>query len=99
MNYQVIFHPIADKEYRDAYLWYEERLEGLGDRFTEAIENQLNQIIAKPLLHAKKRGIYREVKADTFPYLIVYKVYDKRKIIFVSSIYHTSRNPRKKYRK
>lgn len=99
MNYQVIFHPIADKEYRDAYLWYEERLEGLGDRFTEAIENQLNQIIAKPLLYAKKRGVNREVKADTFPYLIVYKVYDKRKIIFVSSIYHTSRNPRKKYRK
>lgn len=33
MDYLLIFHPAADKEYSEAYKWYEERLEGLGDRF------------------------------------------------------------------
>jgi hypothetical protein len=74
MAFRIIFHPLADKEFSTAYQWYEERMEGLGDRFTEAIENQLNQLISKPLLYPKKRSSYREAKVDTFPYLVVYKV-------------------------
>lgn len=99
MKYQVIFHPIAEKEYREAYQWYEDQLKGLGDRFEQNVETKLNQIVYKPLLHPKKRGAFRETKVDTFPYQIVYKIYEKGKIIFISSIYHSSRNPKKKYRK
>lgn len=99
MNYQLIFHPVADKEYHEAYRWYEERLEGLGDRFTQAIEDQLNIVTSSPSIYSKKKGNFREAKVDTFPYLIIYKVRDKEKLIFISAIYHTSRNPKKKYRK
>ena len=99
MAFRLIFHPIADKEFSEAYQWYEERLEGLGSRFIESIGDQLNQITNDPLSHPKKKGSFREAKADSFPYLIIYKVYDKKKTIFISAIYHTSRNPRKKYRK
>ncbi len=99
MAFQVLFHPLADKEFSEAYRWYEERLDGLGDRFAAAIEERLSQIAIRPLLYRTKKENYREAKADTFPYVIIYKVYEKKKIIFISAIYHTSRNPRKKYRK
>ncbi len=99
MKYQVVFHPMAETEYREAYQWYEEQLRGLGERFEEAIEIKLNQLNSKPLLHPRKRGSFREANVDTFPYQIVYKIYEKEKIIFVSSVYHSSRDPKKKYRK
>ncbi len=99
MAFQIIFHPQAEKEFNTAYQWYEERLERLGERFAEAIEERLNQIAKSPLLYPKKKNSYREAKAETFPYLIIYKVYDKKKVILISAIYHTSRNPRRKYRK
>lgn len=99
MAFRVLFHPLADKEFSTAYHWYEERLEGLGDRFAKAMEERLIQIVSTPLLYSRKKDSYREAKVDTFPYLIVYKVYDKNKIILVSAIYHTSKNPHKKYRK
>jgi mRNA-degrading endonuclease RelE of RelBE toxin-antitoxin system len=99
MSYEVVFHPTAEVEYDEAYQWYEEQLTGLGDRFEKAVEVRLNQIWSSPLLYQKKRGVFREAKIDTFPYQIVYKIYDKKNIIFISAIYHSSRNPKKKYRR
>lgn len=99
MGYRVVFHPIAEKEYQEAYQWYEEQLQGLGDRFEETIEVKLGLIISKPLLFPKRRGSFREAKIEVFPYQIVFKIYEKEKTLFIASIYHTSRNPKKKYRK
>jgi mRNA-degrading endonuclease RelE of RelBE toxin-antitoxin system len=99
MGYAVIFHPIAEKELTDAFLWYEQRLDGLGDRFVKAVEKSISQISSTPLAYAKKHHNYREVKPQDFPYVIVYKIQEKRKIVFIAAVYHTSRNPRKKYRK
>ncbi len=99
VNYQIFFHPIAEIEYQEAYLWFEEQQLGLGDRFESAVDGRLNQILTKPFRYPKKRGVFRETKIATFPYLIVYKIYEKEKAIFVSAIYHASRDPRKKYRR
>ena len=100
MNYYHIFlHPKAEKEYQIAYKWYEDQLQGLGDRFEKTIEIRLEQIRSKPLLYPRKRGVFREAKVDTFPYQIVYKIYEKEKTVFISAIYHASRNPKKKFRK
>ncbi len=98
MSYRVVFHPIAESEYQEAYLWYEDQLKGLGNRFEDAVDVRLNQILIRPLLYSKKRGVFREAKMDAFPFQIVYKIYEKDKTIFVSAIYHSSRNPKKKYR-
>ncbi len=99
MGYRITFHPSAEKEYQEAYEWYEERLQGLGDRFDESVDFTLKQIALKPQLYPKKRGAFREARVETFPYQIVYKIYEKEKVALVSAIYHSSRNPKKKYRK
>jgi mRNA-degrading endonuclease RelE of RelBE toxin-antitoxin system len=99
MSYSVIFHTVAETEFHEACLWYEQRLDGLGDRFTKAVERSLNQISSAPLSYAKKHDSFREAKTEDFPYVIVYKVYEKKKAVLIVAIYHTGRNPRKKYRR
>ena len=99
MGYRIVFHPIAEEEYQDAYRWYQEQLQGLGDRFEETVEHKLGQISSKPMLFPKKRGVFREAKVEVFPYQIIYKIYEKKKTLFITAVYHTSRNPKKKYRK
>jgi hypothetical protein len=47
----------------------------------------------------KSRKNYRETTLKKFPYVVVYKLYIKRKIIFISSITHKSRHPENRYRK
>ena len=42
------FHPDALEEYKDAARYYEACQSGLGQRFLEAIEHAIQQIIEKP---------------------------------------------------
>ena len=40
-----------------------------------------------------------KVATEIFPYVIVYKINKRKKLIYISAIYHTKRNPKYKYRK
>src|SRR5258708_36343852 len=96
---EILFHPIADAENSEAYEWYENQKAGLGKEFEISIEKKLSQIVLNPLRYTKKRGIHREALVETLPYVVVYKFYSKENLIFISSIFHASRNPKKKYRR
>lgn len=98
MNYLLIFHPEAEKEYIEAYMWYEEKSEGLGTRFESMVEKKLERIQDNPEIFGYTKGLYREALVDVFPYTIVYKVDKRRRAVYISAIYHTSRNPVKKFR-
>lgn len=54
MPYKIIFHPLADREFDEGYNWYEDRLEGLGNRFEEIMDKVINTISKTPLLYPKK---------------------------------------------
>lgn len=99
MGYHVLFHPAAEKEYIKAYKWYEEHLEGLGDRFSRSVERQIKLISKNPECYQIKKRNCRETKIDVFPYVIVYKIYPETKKVLVIAVFHTSRKPQKKYRK
>jgi plasmid stabilization system protein ParE len=93
------FHPQAEAEYLEAALWYEQQAKELGLRFIEAVRTRLTSIAEHPEHYSQKHGKFREVLVDdTFPYLIVF-VLDAPDELFVSSIFHTSRNPKGKYRR
>ena len=100
MNYKIEFHPEVAKDYNEAYEWYEQQKDGLGKEFIKSVSDKLDEIVTQPQTFGQRSKIgYREAKVKTFPYLIIYKIYKQKKTIFVNAIYHTSRNPRKKYRK
>ncbi len=89
----------ADKEFQEAANWYEDKSEGLGLRFIEVIKIKLEVIQRNPERNPKRKGNFRESVVRTFPYVIIYTFYKKENIITINSIFHTSLNPRKKYRK
>jgi plasmid stabilization system protein ParE len=98
MNYSLELRHEASKEFTDAYLWYEEQQVNLGELFRIAVDNKLNQIRNNPYHYKSSYKKYHEALTDTFPFLIVYTIKEKEKQILVFAIFHTSRNPKKKYR-
>ncbi len=100
IDYVIDYHAGALVDSGNAYIWYELQQKGLGERFLKEVERTKELISLSPEVYgAKSRKGYREALVKDFPYLIVYKVYPKKKRIFVSAIHHEKMNPNKKYRK
>jgi plasmid stabilization system protein ParE len=100
MSYTYRLHPLTKQDYDEAYQWYEEQQKGLGERFIKAIRKKIEEIALQPEVYGRKSNkMFREAEVDIFPYLIVYKVNKLTQEIYISSIHHTRKHPRKKYRK
>jgi len=52
------------------------------------------------LKHIAVRGEkgFREALVDGFPFIVVYKIDNIKKEIFISSVHHAKRHPKNKYR-
>jgi toxin ParE1/3/4 len=93
--YPLIIKPQAIAMARDAYQWYEEQREGLGELFLASLDNGLKNIQSTPTANAKVKKNYRQGRLHRFPYVIVYEII--RSEIIVLSIFHSRRNPRYKF--
>ena len=99
MAYSFLIKEEATKELTAAFLWYEDQQEGLGKTFRTKLNSKLNLICSNPLHYKTSYKKYHEALVDTFPFLIVYVINEKEKLIIVMAIFHTSRNPKKKFSK
>jgi toxin ParE1/3/4 len=85
------WHREALAEFGEAAHYYDEQVDDLGDRFAGQIEASAARIRINPLM---PRCFYREcrkVKADKFPYLVIYRV--KNDVVQILAVMHTSRHP------
>jgi len=92
-------HKQAHEEYVDAFEWYEMESAGLGYKFMNEVEKRLQQIRENPECYSYIHGLYRQALVEGFPYTIAYKFFPRRKLVYISSIHHNSRNPKTKFRK
>jgi len=99
MNYSFILKREASKEFSDGFVWYEEQQEGLGELFNVTVEEKLKKICNNPFHYKISYKKFHEALIDKFPFLIVYFVDEKNKLIVVTGIFHTSRNPKKKFKR
>lgn len=99
MKYTLEIRQEALLELTQSIIWYEEQLDGLGLRFREAIHLKLEQICRSPFHYQKTYKDFHEVLTDGFPFVIIYYVDEKASSLIVISIFHTSRNPKKKFKK
>jgi plasmid stabilization system protein ParE len=97
-SYKLLLRDHATLELKEAYSWYEEQQQGLGEEFIKSIGEKLDKITNNPQHYKKTYKNYREALADRFPFLIVYIANETAKEILVVAIFHTSRNPKVKYR-
>ncbi|WP_315814206.1 type II toxin-antitoxin system RelE/ParE family toxin [Paraflavitalea speifideaquila] len=100
MNYRLDFHEDVEGDYLEAYTWYETAREGLGERFLKMVKAKLEQIAKTPEVFGQKtKSGYRAATVDVFPYIIVYKLYKKERVVFVNAVIHQKKHPRKRHRK
>jgi hypothetical protein len=77
---------------RETFTWF-------GERFIKAVNERLTEIAGYPDRYAKRKAEFREVVTKIFPYIIIYEFLEKDRIVFVSYIFHSKRNPKLKYRR
>lgn len=88
---RIVFRKAAREEFDEAADWYERQRYGLGDIFTQAIQQRIQHIAAQPTQHAVVLRDIRKSVVKGFPYCIYYRV--KGSDLIVLSVFHTSRNP------
>jgi plasmid stabilization system protein ParE len=100
VNYNVTLLPKARRELTEIWTWYEDKQVGLGERFEQEFFKKAEFIQNSPLQYAVKnnykKNFYREVLLDGFPYIIVFRIIEKEQIIYIASVFHTSRHPKRK---
>jgi plasmid stabilization system protein ParE len=95
--YQLIIKPRAIEMAKEAYDWYEEQQIGLGDLFLIELDACYDRLETWPASYAKIKKNFRQIILRTFPYVIVFELFKDEVVIY--AVFHTSRNPRKKFKK
>ena len=91
----LIFKEEALQEIRQAQLWYEVQKPGLGDRFRRDLFNSLRFVMENPPGSAIRKGPYRPVLMEKFPYVVWYAV-DGDDIV-VYRVRHGKQRPLRKF--
>ena len=97
-GYFSILSTRAQKEITKAWEWYEERQQALGDRFLKEVIHRIRLLEQSPDRYPTRYKSYKETPVPVFPFLIIYRLNRKKKSIRIVSIFHTSLNPKKKFK-
>ena len=97
MKFTLLVHDSVFAEINDATLYYEDKQIGLGKKLYEDFEDSLMQIEERPLSFQKTKNNYRHTLLDKFPYLILFRVYENK--ILVYKFIHAKQHPAKHHKK
>lgn len=81
---------------KEAYQWYNEQQQGLGESFLDELEGCYDKIEVWPASYAKIKKNFRQVILKTFPYVVVFEIIKDDVVVY--AVFHTSRNPKKKFK-
>jgi len=94
--YSLIIKPRAILMTKNAYDWYGQQKSGLGEEFLEELDGIYNRITLHPEYFCKVKKNFRQAALKRFPFVIVYEVIKMEIVVF--AVFHTSRNPKFKFR-
>jgi len=75
----------------EAFRFYEERREGLGERFRDHLDIALSRIQATPEVYPVVHRDLRRTLVERFPYFVLYRLYPG--LIFIVAIMHARQSP------
>lgn len=90
--YEVIILPLAKQDIKEAAQWYNERLPGLGRRFTQHVRQKANFIRQNPKATAIRYDNVRTAVLDVFPYMVHFILDEENQLIIVSAVLSTHQN-------
>lgn len=80
----------------DAYEWYEIQKPGLGEEFLSELNGYYKKLESTPEYYGKIKKEYRQISLKRFPFVIVYEIIENDVVVF--AVFHTSRNPKNKFK-
>jgi plasmid stabilization system protein ParE len=89
----VVWTPQASADLGEAWLWYENRRAGLGDRFLEAADATVSAIADNPRQFAVRHRAIRRARVRGFPYGIFFIAETDRAVVI--ACFHARRDPRR----
>jgi len=87
----VRFHPDAEREFREAFVWYESQRPGLGAEFMLSIDEAIERLRHSPDAYPEVYNTIRRVVVRRFPFAIFYKSLENE--IRIVAVFHSRRNP------
>jgi plasmid stabilization system protein ParE len=87
----VIFHPEAHAEMIEQARYYENKSEGLGADFLDAVEEATRRIAQSPQAGPIERASIRKRLVSGFPFTILYEAQPDR--IHIAAVMHQHRRP------
>ena len=92
MPLTLVYRLRVGRDLAGAFTYYEEQVEGLGERFLSAVDSTFDAIERYPEMFAKVHGEVRRAIISQFPYAIFYRIEPKRVVVF--RVLHTARDPK-----
>jgi plasmid stabilization system protein ParE len=89
---RVRFTPEAEADLVEAFTWYDEAQIGLGNRFLDAVDEEVHRIADWPESSPAVHGSVRRALVRRFPYGLFYVV-DAEEVV-VLGVFHARRDPR-----
>lgn len=91
MGYNLLITLEAREEALDAFMWYENKLSGLGDELLVEVEQCYLKLTTNPLAYGflSDSVVVRYMLLSRFPYVIIYVIKDNT--VTIVSVRHTSR--------
>ncbi len=99
MNFKYRIHELAQLDFEESVEWYAARSIKAAENFITEVEYTLELIAQYPFRFRNEYKNFRELGLKKYPFVIVYTVEEAEQLVSVMAIFHTSRNPKKKYRK
>jgi len=91
--YKSIILPLAKQDIKEAAKWYNERQPGLGKRFTQHVRQKVKFIRQNPKAVAIRYDDTRTAVLDVFPYMIHFTIDEENKLVIISAVLSTHRDP------
>jgi plasmid stabilization system protein ParE len=90
MSAKLILTSEAEQDIAEAFAWYENQRNGLGEEFVNCVEACLEAIRRSPKMHAILFDNYRRGLVRRFPYGIFYEYSED--VVIVYAVFHASRD-------
>jgi len=92
--HKFIILPLARDDIREAARWYNKQSPGLGKKFTAEVRESVRFIRQNPTACNIRYDKVRTVVLKVFPFMIHYTIDEASKTVVISSVLHTSRDPK-----
>jgi len=101
MPFHVIITGEAHNDTLEAYRYYEEKQNGLGERFLDILQLCYQSLSLQPenygYISEDPLKILRDVKLEKFPYVVVFEITEAEVIVY--AVHNTYKHPGNKLRK